>query len=213
MKIKATLCCTVAVCLALTGCATQGPTQDQAKGAALGCGGAVALEVLVGGFSQMAAASCLAGAAAGLTIATLLDEREQKALADARAQAAESNARVEWSAPPPPEPAPAPAEATGSPPAPKPATHTSAPKKPAPKPEPAPSTPASSATVAAKGAATKAPNATAFGWIVPVKTYVGKNGDNCRELQQHAEKGGKKVDENVTMCKTAGVWIVPQKAG
>src|SRR5579871_723300 len=67
MKIKATLCCTVAVCLALTGCATQGPTQDQAKGAALGCGGAVALEVLVGGFSQMAAASCLAGAAAGLT--------------------------------------------------------------------------------------------------------------------------------------------------
>jgi surface antigen len=189
MKTHATICGAFGLSLALACCTTSSGSSDSGKTAGIGCGGAIAGEILLGNMSSLVAAAC----AGGVAMASLLDKREQQALDDATVRAAESNARVEWSAPPPPENTPAPN------PKPSPPRKTVT----TPKPASAASPPDNGAKVTIE--------TTASGWIIPVKTYVGKSGDTCRDMQQHAEKGGKKADQNITLCKTAEGWNIPQK--
>jgi hypothetical protein len=227
VKIRTVSCCTLAVSLAVAGCASSGSSGNQAKAGAVGCGAAVALEVAIGGFGSTVA-QCLAGGAVGLAVGAVLDEREKQALADARERAADTNARVDWSAPPPAENSASPQNAatseTGGAPAessPPPTHPKKTPKKPAaaPKPSPAPTpapateSPGAKSGVIANDTGAKPAAPTASGWIVPVKTYAGKGGNTCRDLKEHTEKGTKKIDDNVTLCKAAAGWVLPQTSG
>lgn len=183
--------------LILSGCAADGSisNKDVARGA-LGCIvlGGLALATKQNG--STVAAACAGGAVLAITIGQLLDDREKQQLRQASLRAAASGQRTEWGA----GKEGGTASQAGAPAAAAPLKPSKHHKK---------GTPAAPASSTASNAPPA--GAAATGWVVPGKTFV-KNGQTCRNLEQHATKGDKSAVENVTACQTASGWVLPNQA-
>jgi surface antigen len=196
---KFSVVCVVTSSLLLTSCANNqnagnGPSNKDIGTTVGVIGGALAGSFLGKGAGK--AVAILAGAAIGGVIGNrigaALDEREQKALAQATQNAAENGKvgeKMMWTVPPNAAVVPPPPPNGGYAP-------------------PAPPTPPTQTA--------QAPTNTASGWVIPkTATYQTADGKTCRDMQQVAVKGGQQVQDDVTVCRetasTGGSqWVIPK---
>jgi surface antigen len=201
---RAMAVCALSGCVALTGCAADGSmsNKDLARGL-FGCALGVGIAVLAHARND-ALAACAGGAVVVMAIGQLLDKHEREQLRDASLRAAETGQVVKWGGTSD-ESTPTTSEPPAASPA-APAAHH--PRKghhvqPPPHVDTASNTP--------QNATPAAPRVVAAGWVVPVRTYV-RNGQTCTDLEQHATKGDKSATGNVTACRTASGWVLPNAA-
>jgi surface antigen len=191
-KIKI-LALTFLVTVGLTGCVTTTGGSNQATGTAIGTATGAALGALIANNSGNNAwvGAMIGGMAGGLignAIGAALDEQERKALALAteRALTAKANQKIAWSAP----------EAA---PSKKAATKTTKTKT------------ATAKTTATKTAATKKQTTTpsqekATGYVVAGEVYTNSSGQQCRNVQQVANKNGQRLEDKKSFCKAGKNW-------
>jgi Tfp pilus assembly protein PilW len=201
----------------LASCTTSGTSDntknagDNTKTAGIGCGGLVALEIVVGNVSQAAAAACGVGA---IAMDKLLDEREQQALADARLRALQTNQPVDVSVPPENQVADSRAatetgESTSAEPQPPSASDASTTKNP----ETAP--PQTNENAGAQTKPVSEPHKKSIkkkGTSISVaikERLPDKTGHTCQVQLAHADKGAKEANEESSWCISGAGLLVP----
>lgn len=225
MGSKSTVASVLAAGMLVSSCTTQGqgPSRNQTTGAVAGTALGTGLGFLVpfGGGALLSAAGGYVGARVG----AYLDEKEKREMADATIRAAaqaKTGERVYWGEPNPgeqPSPGPQPNSAvqadsnappgTNAPSSPTDAVSSSEKKEPLKS-----SPPAGSGIRTANHKSARPSNSdanVASGWVQPLTDdYVTSKGQTCRDVQQVANKGGKKLQQKVQACQSGSDWVIPQ---
>jgi surface antigen len=192
IKIK-TFALTLLVTVGLTGCVTTTGGSNQATGTAIGTAAGAALGALIADNSGKnawvgAMIGGMAGGLIGSAIGAALDEQERQALAAAteRALKAKANQKIAWTTP------------------------DAAPSKSSKK-KTSKSKASTEKTTATKTASTKKQPTTpskekATGYVVAGEVYTNSSGQQCRNVQQVANKDGKHLEDKKSFCKSGKSW-------